>query len=193
MISTPLNLTVVGHVKAIDKETGEVLFDKDNAIHPQNMARVIARGLAHEPNSWVYKMSLGNGGTHIDASLNISYLPPNVTGVNATLYNQTYQEVIDSHDVQVAPGNSVISAPSPIPAITSIVTCTLELSADEPAGQATSDNTTTNPDSLYTFDELALFSSDQPPLMISHLIFSPVEKTANRSILITYTLTISVS
>lgn len=193
MISTPLNLHVVGHVKAIDKETGEVLIDKDNAIHPQNMARVIARGLAHEPNSWVYKLGLGNGGTHIDASLNISYLPPNTTGTSATLYNQTYNEVIDSHDVSVAPGNSVISAPSPMPAITSIVTCTMELSANEPAGQASSDNTTTNPDSLYTFDELALFTNDSPPLMISHLIFSPVEKTANRSILVTYTLTISVS
>ena len=193
MISTPLNLTVHGHVKAIDKETGEVLIDKDNAIHPQNMARVIARGLAHEPNSWVYKMGLGNGGTHINASLQISYLPPNITGTSATLYNQTYSEVVDSHDVSVAPGNSVISAASPVPAITSIVTCTLELSPDEPAGQATGDNSTTNPDSLYTFDELGLFSLDQPPLLLSHLIFSPVEKTANRAILITYTLTISVS
>jgi hypothetical protein len=120
-------------------------------------------------------------------------LSPNTTGTAATLYNQTYEEVIDSHDVSVAPGNSVISAPSPVPAITSIVTCTLELAPNEPAGQAGSDNVTTDPDSLYTFDELALFTNDQPPLMMSHLIFSPVEKTANRSILITYTLTISVS
>ena len=193
MIDSQLKLNVVGHVKAIDKDTGEVLIDKNNAIHPQNMARVIARGLAHEPNAWVYKMGLGNGGTHIDASLNISYLPPNVTGTTATLYNQTYSEVIDDQDVSVAPGNSAISAPSPAPAITSIVTCTLQLDANEPAGQATSDNTTTNPDSLYTFDELGLFTNDSPPLMLSHLIFSPVEKTANRSILITYTLTISVS
>lgn len=193
MISTPLNLTVHGHVKAIDKETGEVLIDKDNAIHPQNMARVLARGLAHEPNSWVYKMGLGNGGTHIDASLNISYLPPNITGTTASLYNKTYEEIIDSHDVSVAPGNSVVSAASPAPAITSIVTCTLELAANEPSGQAVTDSTTTNPDSKYTFDELALFTNDATPLMISHLIFSPVEKTANRSILVTYTLTISVS
>jgi hypothetical protein len=138
-------------------------------------------------------MGLGNGGTHIDASLNIAYLPPNVTGANATLYNQTYSEIIDDQDVGVAPGNSVISSASPTPAITSIVTCTLELSPDEPAGQATSDGTTTDPDSQYTFDELALFTSDSPPLMLSHLIFSPIEKSSNRSILITYTLTISVS
>lgn len=193
MISTPLNLKVHGHVKAVEKETGKVLIDKNNAIHPQNMARIIARGLAHEPNAWVFTMGLGNGGTHIDASLNIAYLPPNVTGVNATLYNQTYSEIIDDQNVGVALGNSAISSASPAPAITSIVTCVLELSPDEPAGQATSDGTTTNPDSQFTFDELALFTADSPPLMLSHLIFSPVEKTANRSILITYTLTISVS
>jgi len=193
MITSLLNTKVHGHVKMVDKETGEVLVDKDNAIHPQNMARVIARGLAHESNAWVYGMALGNGGTHIDASLNISYLPPNVTGVNATLYNETYSEVIDSHDISVAAGNSVVSAASPSPSITSIVTCTLELTADEPAGQAPSDNATTDPDSTYTFDELGLYTNDTPPLLLSHLIFSPVEKTANRSILITYTLTISVS
>jgi hypothetical protein len=193
MITNNMNLKVSGHVKAVDTVTGEVLIDKDNAIHPQNMARIIARGLAHEPNSWVYKMALGNGGTHIDASMNISYLQPNVTGTTSTLYNKTYEEVIDSHDVSVSQGNSVISAASPAPTITSIVTCTLELSPNEPSGQAVSDNTTVNPDSLYTFDELGLFTNDQPPLMMSHLIFSPVEKTANRSISITYTLTISVS
>lgn len=193
MTTQLLDLKVHGHVKAVDKDTGEVLIDKDNAIHPQNMARVIARGLAHEPNSWVHKMGLGNGGTHIDAGLNISYLPPNIRGVGATLYNQTYEEVVDAHVATVARGNSVISAASPSPAITSIATVTLELTADEPSGQAPSDNTTTDPDSTFTFDELGLFTSDSPPLMISHLIFSPVEKTANRSILITYTLTVSVS
>ncbi len=157
------------------------------------MARVIARGLAHESNSSVFKMNLGNGGTHIDTGLNITYLTPNVTGTTATLYNETYSEVIDEQEVSVAPGNSVVSSASPTPAITSVVTCTLELTADEPAGQAVSDGVTTDPDSLYTFDELGLFTGDSTPLMLSHLIFSPIEKTANRSILITYTLTISVS
>lgn len=193
MTSTPFNIKVHGHVKAVDKDTGEVLIDKDNAIHPQNMARVIARALAHEPNSWVHKMCLGNGGTHIDASLNISYLPPNTRGVTAGLYNKTYEEIVDAKVVNVGARNTVVSAASPAPAITSIATVTLNLTADEPAGQATSDNGTRDPDSEFTFDELGLFTNDSPPLMVSHLIFSPVEKTANRSIVITYTLTVSVS
>jgi len=187
------NIHVHGHVKITDKLTGEVLRDQDNAIHPQNMATVIARGLSHESNAWVYGMALGNGGTHINSSLDIVYLPPNTTGTSATLYNETYSQIIDGQNASVSAGDSVVSAASPSPAITSIVTCTMEITPDEPSGQATSDDITTNPDSTYTFDELGLISQDSPPLLLSHLIFSPVEKTANRSILITYTLTISVS
>ena len=138
-------------------------------------------------------MALGNGGTHINSSLDIVYLPPNTTGTSATLYNKTYSQIIDGQNASVSAGDSVVSAASPSPAITSIVTCTMEITPDEPSGQATSDDITTNPDSTYTFDELGLISQDSPPLLLSHLIFSPVEKTANRSILITYTLTISVS
>lgn len=193
MINAPLDLKIHGHVLAVDKDTGEILIDKDNAVHPQNMARVIARALAHETDSWVFSMALGNGGTHIDASQNISYLRPNTTGVSASLYNETYREVLDDQSIRNGQDNSVTSAAGPTGMITSIVTCTMSLSSSEPAGQALSDNVTTNPDSLYTFDELGLYSSDTVPLLLTHLIFSPIEKTANRSILITYTLTVSVS
>lgn len=184
---------VVGHVLVQDANTNEVLLDKNNAIHPQNMARVIARALANEDNAYIFKMILGNGGTHIDAGLNITYLEPNTVGTTASLYNKTYEEIIDDTHVNVGIGNSVISAASPDPAITSVVTATLELSSDEPAGQAPSDGETTDPDSTFTFDELALVTADSPELMLSHIIFSPIEKSANRSIIITYTLTISVS
>lgn len=189
--NTPVK--VIGHVLAVDKDTNEVLVDKHNAIHPQNMARVLARALAHEDNAHIFKMVLGNGGTHIDAGLNITYLEPNIVGETSTLYNKTYEEIIDDTHVNIGLGNSVISAASPEPAITSVVTATLELSADEPAGQAVSDGETTDPDSTFTFDELGLVTADSPELMLSHIIFSPIEKSANRSIIITYTLTIAVS
>lgn len=193
MINEIAPIDVTGHVVIEDKDTGEVLVDKKNAIHPQNMARIFARGLANETNSHIFRLALGNGGTHINAGLSINYLQPNIIGSNASLYNKTYEEIVDDKHVNVGVGNSAVSSPSPEPALTSVVTVTLELSGNEPAGQATSDGETTNPDSAFTFDELGLFTSDQAPLMLSHLIFSPVEKTANRSIVITYTLTISVS
>jgi hypothetical protein len=71
------------------------------------------------------------------------------------------------------------------------VTVVALLGASEPAGQAVADNITTDPESLFVFDELGLKTADG--LLLSHLVFSPIEKTANRAFIITYTLTISVS
>lgn len=81
-----------------DPDTGEVFVDKSNAIHSQNMARAIARGLANEPNSTFYRMAFGNGGSRIDAAENIQLNPPNDgtrgEGWESRLYNETYSEVI---------------------------------------------------------------------------------------------------
>ena len=178
-------------VQIYDKNTNELLVDTTNDVHPQNMARVIAKALAHEPNSWIFKLCLGNGGTHIDSANQITYLPPITTGIGATLYNQTYEEQIDEVDSNTPINNSCISSPSPSPAISSIVTCMMELDSTEPNGQIATDNTTTDPDNKYFFDELCIKTADN--LMLPHVIFSPIEKTAQRSLLFLYTLTISVA
>jgi hypothetical protein len=186
------NFEVDGHVLIKDKNTGEVLMDKENAVHSANMAKIIARALAHEANGWIFKISLGNGGTYFNSSNQIVYKTPNVTGV-ASLYNQTYEEQVDDNSTGGPPpaGNSVYSQPSPAPLTTYQVVSVLELDATEPSGQAPDDASTPDPESLYTFDEIALKSEDN--LLLTHLIHSPIEKTANRAITITYTLTISVS
>lgn len=83
-----------------DPDNGEVFVDKSNAIHSQNMARAIARGLANEPNSTFYRMAFGNGGSFIDAGQNIQLNPPNDgtrgEGWESRLYNETYSEVIQN-------------------------------------------------------------------------------------------------
>jgi hypothetical protein len=187
-----INFKVSGHVLIKDKESGDILVDKDNAVHSANMAKIIARALAHESYGWIFKLSLGNGGTYFNSSSQIVYKTPNVTGV-ATLYNQTYEEQVDDNSTggPAPAGNSVYSQPSPAPLTTYQVVTVMELDATEPAGQAVDDASTPDPESLYTFDELGLKSEDN--LLLTHLIFSPIEKTANRAITITYTLTISVS
>ena len=187
------NIQATSRIVASYLDTGEVVADFTNAVHPQNMARIIARGLARETNGWIHKMAFGNGGTHINSGLTITYLTPNTVGTAASLYNQTYEEIIDDSNVSVGSGNSCISSASPDPAITSVVTCTCVIAANEPSGQANSDGTTTDPDSLYTFDELGLFTADAQPLMLTHAIFSPIENTGTRAMLINYTLTISVN
>lgn len=188
MSKETLITNVIGHVTIRDKETGEVLRDVYNAVHPENMAKLIARSLARETNGFIYQIALGNGGTYLNASDQIVYRTPNVVGA-ATLYNETYAEIIDDTDGAVPVGNSVTAAASPPPAITSLVVCTIEIDPAEPIGQASSDDVPANPD--YVFDELGLKSSDG--LLLTHVVFSPIAKTANRGFTITYTLTVSVS
>lgn len=182
---------IKGHVLVKDKNTGEVLCDKFNAVHPQNMAKVLARGLANEPNQQIFQIALGNGGTYIDSTQSIVYNSPNIVGISADLYNTTYTEVVDDGNSGVGIGNSVISQAAPSPDISSLVICTIQLSANEPAGQAATDGVTTNPDSLYTFDELGLKTVDG--LLLSHIVFNPIEKNAQRELIISYTLTVSVT
>lgn len=89
-----------GHLKIEDTETGEVLVDKFNAIHPQNMSRVIARALSNESNYFIHRMAFGNGGTTVTAGNTIVYNVPNDgvsdgLGWQSTLHNETYSEIID--------------------------------------------------------------------------------------------------
>lgn len=186
-----VNTRLVGEVRITDKKTGEVIYEGRNAVHPQNCAAVIARALAREDSGFIHRMALGNGGTTINPDTSINYQNPNITGTSATLYNETYSEIVDDTNVNVGAGNSVVSSPSPAPAITSIITVTVELAAGEPGGQNPGDGSGGSTESDYSFDELGLVTDDE--LLLTHFIFSPIEKTANRSILIDYAITVNVS
>jgi len=206
-----LKTKVMGHV-LIKDDLGNVLRDEYNAIHPKNMATAIARGLSNTTNFQIYKLKLGNQGTYIDSSQQIVFRPPNTTGDTADLYNPTYVEVVDDGDASVGSGNSVTF--SNIPATTNtrvIITCVV--SANEAINRATdtsetatstvdpTTDATLNPDSEFFFDELGLFTKETSgtildgagEMMLSHLIFSPIEHTGSRELTIVYTLTISVS
>lgn len=202
---------VDGHVRITD-DLGNVLVDKHNAIHPRNMAVAIARGLSNTPNYQIFKLKLGNQGTYIDASQQIVFRPPNTTGDNADLYNPTYVEVVDDADAAVGSGNSVTFTSVPGTVNTRvIVTCVI--SANEAVNRITdtADSATpsadpaiagtVDPEGEFFFDELGLFTKqtsgtllDGPgELMLSHLIFSPIEHTGSRELTMVYTLTVSVS
>lgn len=185
-----VQINVDGMVKIQDAVTRQVVFQKSNAVHPQNMALALARALSRDSNGSVFKLSFGNGGTFFNTGGDIVYRPPNTIGA-ADLYNMTYEVQVDEQTVGTPPTNSVVSSASPSPAITAVVTVTAQLNANEPAGQAVADNITVDPEAPYVFDEIGLKTADN--LLLSHLVFSPFEKTANRAFLITYTLTISVS
>lgn len=91
---------IKGHLKAQD-DLGKVYVDTTNAIHPQNMARIIARALAHEPNAYIWRIAYGNGGTEVTAANQIEYKTPNdgqspdENTWNSRIYNEVYSEIID--------------------------------------------------------------------------------------------------
>lgn len=95
-----LPIKITGHV-LIEDDLGKIYVDQDNAVHPQNMARVMARSLANESNAPIYRIAFGNGGTLTDAAFTITYntpndgQPPDVRTWDSRLYNETYSEVID--------------------------------------------------------------------------------------------------
>lgn len=103
-----LPITVKGHVH-IEDDLGNVYLDKDNAVHPQNMARVIARSLSNESNFGVNRIAFGNGGTLVDAAFTITYKtpndgqPPDVRTWDARLYSETYSEIVDEGNPTLNP------------------------------------------------------------------------------------------
>lgn len=191
---------------------GDVILDKHNAINNKNMSRVIARGLANTDYSSVgthqiYAMCFGNGGTSVTQTNQVVYLAPNVSSTTSTLYNQTYFQVIDEQNSAVSPGNSVVNQSTAEGANddSSIVVCTAVIPASLPSGQPTTD-TSQSEDTIsqFSFNELGLFtygtanpftntSVPSDSLMLTHVIFSPILKSANRELIVTYTLTITIS
>ena len=179
-----------GHIKIHDPESGEVIVDKRNAIHYENMSISLAESLSNAGQGWINEMSFGNGGTSVDPTGVITYLTPNSTGVNASLYNQTFTKVVDDrsvNNIDPSRNKTEIRHISGTNYTDILVTCLLDYG--EPNGQDAFD-TASNADNLYVFDELGLkgYSTDGTGRLLTHVIFHPVQKSLNRLIQIDYTV-----
>ena len=186
-----INGTLIqGHIKISDPSTGEVLINKRNAIHYENMSISLAESLSNAGEGFIYQMAFGNGGTSIDPTGIITYLTPNSTGTNASLYNQTYSKVVDDRSVNnLDPTRNKIETRhvSGTNYTDILVTCLLDYG--EPSGQDAIDNAS-NTENLYVFDELGLVGYDPTGTgrLLTHVIFHPVQKSLNRLIQIDYTV-----
>lgn len=191
-IATP---KIVGFFKIVDCETGEIILKKKNAIHYENMSIAIAQALAREPEGYISKIVFGNGGSIVSGSGTITYFPPNIVGLDAKLYNQTYEKIVDESDpFNTNPlKNNVKVKHVPSTMFTDIVIrCTLEF--NEPQGQNAFDDST-NAENNFIFDEIGIKSFGVTPdreKLLTHAVFSPIEKSLNRSIEIVYTIRISM-
>jgi len=168
---------------------GDVLLDKSNAIHSQNMARAISRALSREPNSFIHRIAFGNGGSFTDAGeTTIINLPNDGTrgdGWESRLYNETYSEIIDENNILVGtdPGSSGPnstrigggSVPSEDPEGTGVISlevgrksniiATMFLNKSEPISQlsqGTIDTEIIAEEKSFEFDELGFYTTGQP-------------------------------
>ena len=183
-----------GHIKITDPETGEVLVNKSNAIHYENISEAMAYSLANKGRNFIYEMHFGNGGSTVDPTGVINYLPPNVRTQNSDLYNPTYYKTVDDTSEQntdpVQNKMEVRHVPGTVYSDI-VVTCLLDY--NEPSGQENFDNST-DLNGSYVFDELGLkgYNSAGAGLgkLLTHVIFHPVQKSLNRRIQVEYTVRI---
>jgi len=190
---TPGLCKIEGFVKIHDPHSGEILVDKKNAIHYENISIAMAQTLSNRDLGYIYLMAFGNGGSSVDPTGVITYLPPNTTGQNADLYNQTYQKVVDDNSAaDTDPENNKMTVLHTSGNLYTDILVSCLLDYGEPPTQQAFDNST-NFNGEYVFDELGLKSwngSSSNLRLITHVIFHPVQKSLNRQIQIDYTLRI---
>jgi len=182
---------VEGHIKIFNPDTGHVFVNKRNAIHYENMSIALAESLGNAGQGYIFEMAFGNGGTSVDPTGIITYLTPNSTGTNASLYNKTYSKVVDDQSVSnTDPTRNKIETRhvSGTNYTDIVVSCLLDYG--EPNGQSAFD-TASNTEESYVFDELGLMSyaaTDAGKRLLTHVIFHPVQKSLNRLVQVDYTV-----
>jgi hypothetical protein len=192
-----LGFDIKGFIKITDLTDGEVIVEKNNQVHYENLSEALANSLSNRGKGQIFTMDFGNGGSSVNQTGLISYLSPNVQGQNAALYNKTYSKIVD--DTSILNTNSLQNKMNVLHTSGKVYTdilisCVLDFG--EPAGQSVFDNSVQT-ESKYTFDELGLvanYGTDlngiQKTRLLTHVIFHPVQKTLNRQYQIDYTLRI---
>lgn len=191
-ITTALNDPVFGEFGEITN--GIVELDKSNAIHPENMSLALSNAMSGITGSngknygAISEMRFGNGGTVIMGNSRVTYRKPRTTAVGG-LYTETYAKKINGNiNTGIDTAFNYVT-PYHIPGqIFSDIVCVCTLGLNEPADQNASSSTELN--GKYAFNELALYTDAGSPL--THIVFYPVEKTANKVLQIKYTIRIQL-
>ena len=182
-------------IVVIKDENGKVLMEKQNAIHFENMSVALARALAGSTEGHIYEMHFGNGGSTVSGTGAITYLPPNVETADADLYNPTYFKVVDEGSpINVDGARNSVTSKHTIGLKFSDVVVKATLEFGEPNGQQAFDDAQ-NAEGEFVFDEIGLKTFDVNSgqgLLLSHVIFSPIQKSLNRQIEVIYTIRIQL-
>jgi hypothetical protein len=189
---------IVGHVKIVDPDTGEEILNKRNAINYENMSISLAYLLGGTQSGLgqmfgISQMAFGNSGVIVDSLGTITYRPTNTGTTTGTLYNQTYSKLV-ANLASIDPENNIsVSHTAGTSYSDIVVKCTLGYS--EPSDQDLTDSSTTF-NGNYIFNEIGLLEPNLDNITqgatLTHIVFHPVQKSANRRIQVIYTIRISV-
>ncbi len=191
---TDSKFKIEGLIKIYDPISRQIFFEGTNSCHYENLSVAIVQSLITGPldsdhPGVIYSMNFGNGGTTVAANGVVTYNPPNVVGSTAQLYNQTYSKVINNNfasDLDTTNNNMTYSHITGKAFSDIIIKCRLDY--NEPSDQLAFDNSN-DISSTYAFDEFGLFSYGGQ--LLTHCIHSPILKSLNRLMDISYTLRIS--
>ena len=191
------NISVIGFLKIYDPTSNEVLVEKNNSIHYENISKALADSLSNRGYGRIHSMAFGNGASSVDATGIITYLPTNTIGQNSSLYNKTFSKIVDdSSALNSDPVRNKISVSHTNGKVYTdiVIQCLLDYS--EPTGQLAFDNSS-NASDMYTFDELgiqAYYGKDangsDVTRLLTHVVFHPIQKSLNRQLQIDYTIRI---
>jgi len=196
-----------GHLLIRDADSKEVIRDTHNDIHLENFSEAIALSLGGYDRGFIEEMHFGSGGSIISATGEIDYndnqANPGI-GIatrDADLYGPSsgykpYFKVInerssrfisdpDKNNIKIVHTNGTTYTDI-------VITCTLDYG--EPDDQSAFDDASTMKDD-YVFDEMGLKTYDsvtETKRLLTHVIFHPVQKAANRAIEIVYTIRITM-
>ena len=187
-------LGLVGHVKIQDPESGEVFVNKRNAINYENMSVALAHLLGNLTDGdgstgsaySILQMAFGNGGVNVDSTGVVTYQATNTNSATGQLFNETFSKSIANTATNDAENNMVVQHVGGNNYSDLVITCTLGY--NEPSGQDALDNAANLTDN-YIFDELGLKTPGG--LFLTHIVFHPVQKSANRKIQVVYTIRIT--
>lgn len=190
---------VKGHVlieDVTDPSNKITVLDKSNAIHPENMSFAIANALAANQSSSgislgaISEMRFGNGGTVVLGTGRITYKTPRVSSFGG-LYSTTYTKKINPNVTSGIESeyNNVNTVHIPGQIYSDIV-CLCTLGLGEPSDQNISSST--DMEGKYVFDEIGLYTDGETGSALTHIIFNPVEKSANRILQVKYTIRIQI-
>lgn len=186
-------LKMTGHVSikdVTDANNEIVLVDDFNAIHYENMSYALAQSLGNKSAGNIERIVFGNGGASVYGTGTVTYLPPNIVGQSADLYNPTFYKIVDNNNTSNSNPNRNYIEISHIPGnYYSDISCTCLLDYGEPSGQDIFDDSATV-DGDFIFNEIGI--KDYYGNLLSHITFNPVQKSSNRIIQLSYTLRIQM-